>query len=64
MGSRQEFRDMVAFVDRKGIRPVISRTVQGLSNLRDIDNLFDEMKAGRQMGKLVIDIECQSSPPI
>ncbi|KAI8648625.1 PKS-ER domain-containing protein [Fusarium keratoplasticum] len=64
MGSRQEFRDMVAFVDRKGIRPVISRTVQGLSNLRDIDLLFDEMKAGRQMGKLVIEIEGQSSPRI
>ncbi|KAG5778702.1 hypothetical protein H9Q73_007647 [Fusarium xylarioides] len=27
MGSRQEFQDMVAFVDRKGLRPVISRVV-------------------------------------
>ncbi|RTE84564.1 hypothetical protein BHE90_000877 [Fusarium euwallaceae] len=64
MGSRQEFRDMVAFVDRMGIRPVISRTVQGLSNLREIDGLFEDMKAGRQMGKLVIEIEDQSSPRI
>ncbi|KAF5007182.1 hypothetical protein FDECE_6492 [Fusarium decemcellulare] len=64
MGSRQEFRDMVAFVGRKEIRPVVSRTVQGLSNIKDIDDLFDEMKAGRQMGKLVIEIEGQSSPRI
>ncbi|KAH7268973.1 oxidoreductase [Fusarium redolens] len=64
MGSKQEFRDMVAFVDRKGIRPVISRTVQGLSNLMDIDGLFDDMKVGRQMGKLVIEIEDPSSPKI
>ena len=64
MGSRQEFRDMVAFVDRKGILPVISRTVHGLSNLAEIDQLFDEMKAGRQMGKLVIEVGGQSSPRI
>ncbi|KAL6918480.1 hypothetical protein FSST1_009975 [Fusarium sambucinum] len=64
MGSRQEFRDMVDFVDRKGIRPVISRTVQGLGNLKDIDELFEDMRAGRQMGKLVIDIEGESSPKI
>nr|RBQ87621.1 hypothetical protein FVER53263_00022 [Fusarium verticillioides] len=64
MGSRREFRDMVAFVDREGIRPVISRVVQGLSNLKDIDGLFDDMKAGRQMGKLVIKMEEPSSPKI
>ncbi|KAF5609019.1 alcohol dehydrogenase [Fusarium pseudoanthophilum] len=60
MGSRQEFRDMVAFVDREGIRPVISRVVQGLSNLKDIDGLFDDMKSGRQMGALRF-IHIQSS---
>jgi NADPH:quinone reductase-like Zn-dependent oxidoreductase len=64
MGSRKEFRDMVAFVQRKGIRPVISRTVQGLSSLGEIDSLFEDMKAGRQMGKLVIDMEDQGSPKI
>jgi NADPH:quinone reductase-like Zn-dependent oxidoreductase len=64
MGSRQEFRDMVKFVEHKGIRPVISRTVSGLSNLGEIDSLFDDMEAGRQMGKLVIDIEDRSSPRI
>ncbi|SCV33839.1 related to alcohol dehydrogenase [Fusarium fujikuroi] len=62
MGSRQEFRDMIAFVDREGIRPVISRVVQGLSSLADIDGMFDDMKAGRQMGKLVITIDDPSSP--
>ncbi|EWG35815.1 alcohol dehydrogenase [Fusarium verticillioides 7600] len=64
MGFRKEFRDMVAFVDREGIRPVISRVVQGLSNLKDIDGIFDDMKAGRQMGKLVIKMEEPSSPKI
>ncbi|KAI1031058.1 hypothetical protein LB504_000015 [Fusarium proliferatum] len=59
MGSRQEFQDMVAFVDSKEIRPVISRVVQGLSSLAD---MFDDMKAGRQMGKLVITIDDPSSP--
>ncbi|KAF4345810.1 alcohol dehydrogenase [Fusarium beomiforme] len=64
MGSRKEFRDMVNFVERKGIRPVISRTVSGLESLEAIDSLFDDMKAGRQMGKLVIEIDGESSPRI
>ncbi|KAM5529792.1 zinc-binding dehydrogenase [Fusarium oxysporum f. sp. phaseoli] len=64
MGSRQEFRDMVKFVERKGIRPVISRTVSGLNNLEAIESLFDDMEAGRQMGKLIIEIGGESSPRI
>lgn len=57
MGSRKEFKDMVAFVNEKKIKPVISRVVKGLDNLKEIDTLFDEMKAGSQFGKLVIEIE-------
>lgn len=64
MGSRQEFRDMVKFVEDKGICPVLSRTVSGLGSLKEIDSLFEDMEAGRQMGKLVIDIEDRSSPKI
>lgn len=63
-GSRQEFCDMMKFVERKGIRLVISRTYPGLNNLREIDSLFDDMEVGRQMGKLIIEIEGQSSPRI
>ncbi len=56
MGSRQEFADMVKLVQTKHLRPVISRVVQGLDNLPLIDDLFDEMKSGRQFGKLVVRI--------
>jgi D-arabinose 1-dehydrogenase-like Zn-dependent alcohol dehydrogenase len=57
MGSRKEFKDMVAFVNEKKIKPVVSRVIKGLDNLKEIDSLFDEMKKGSQFGKLVIEIE-------
>ncbi|KAJ4389696.1 hypothetical protein N0V93_007168 [Gnomoniopsis smithogilvyi] len=56
MGSREEFRQMVKFVQEKQIRPVISKVVKGLRNLDGIDGLFADMKDGKQFGKLVIDI--------
>ncbi|KAF4973846.1 hypothetical protein FZEAL_9192 [Fusarium zealandicum] len=55
MGSRKEFRDMIAFVNEKKIRPIVSRTVKGLDNIREIDGLFAEMDEGKQFGKLVIE---------
>jgi D-arabinose 1-dehydrogenase-like Zn-dependent alcohol dehydrogenase len=61
MGSRKEFREMVAFVNEKNIKPVISRTVKGIDNLKDIDSLFEEMRKGSQFGKLVIEIGGTSS---
>ncbi|KAH6687924.1 oxidoreductase [Plectosphaerella plurivora] len=57
MGSRVEFRDMVRFVGEHKIRPVVSRTVKGLSNLEAINSLFEDMDAGRQFGKLVIELD-------
>lgn len=62
MGSRKEFKDMVAFVNERKIRPVVSRVVKGLGNIKDIDSLFDDMKKGTQFGKLVIEVEGASSP--
>jgi len=56
MGSRKEFRDMVAFVKEKNIKPIVSRTVKGIDNLKDIDGLFDDIKNGSQFGKLVIEL--------
>jgi D-arabinose 1-dehydrogenase-like Zn-dependent alcohol dehydrogenase len=56
MGSRQEFTDMVKFVDEKRVKPVVSRVVQGL-DIPQIDSLFDDMKAASQFGKLVIEIQ-------
>lgn len=61
MGSRQEFKDMIAFVNEKKIRPVVSRVVNGLDNLGEINTLFDDMKQGKQFGKLVIEIATQTS---
>ncbi|KAH8911405.1 NAD(P)-binding protein [Coniochaeta sp. PMI_546] len=60
MGSKKEFREMVEFVRQKKIRPVVSRTVKGIDNLEGIDGLFEDMKAGRQFGKLVIEFESPS----
>ncbi|KAJ8604869.1 hypothetical protein MRB53_041645 [Persea americana] len=56
MGSRREFREMVAFVKDKKLKPIISRSVKGLSNLAAVDTLFQEMKDGAQFGKLVIEV--------
>lgn len=61
MGSRKEFSDMVRFVREKQIRPVVHRVVHGIDNLKDINELFEDMKGGRQFGKLVIDIAGGSS---
>ncbi|RDA83744.1 hypothetical protein CP532_3658 [Ophiocordyceps camponoti-leonardi (nom. inval.)] len=56
-GSRREFAEMVAFVAEKRIRPVVCRSVRGLGRLEEIDGLFEDMDAGRQFGKLVVEIE-------
>jgi len=57
MGSRKEFADMVQFVQQKKLKPVVSRYVSGgLDNLAGIDSLFEDMKAGTQFGKLVIEM--------
>lgn len=61
MGSRAEFREMVKFVEEKKIQPVVSRVIKGLRNLEGIDSLFQEMKDGKQFGKLVIDISSSDS---
>jgi D-arabinose 1-dehydrogenase-like Zn-dependent alcohol dehydrogenase len=62
MGSRKEFKDMVAFVGEKKITPIVSKIAKGgLDNLKEIDGLFDEMKKGSQFGKLVIEIQVKGS---
>ncbi|KAG5953831.1 putative secondary metabolism biosynthetic enzyme [Claviceps sorghi] len=55
-GSRKEFGDMIAFITEKKIVPIISRTVRGLDCVGAIDGLFEDMKAGKQFGKLVIQV--------
>ncbi|KAJ3558380.1 hypothetical protein NPX13_g9717 [Xylaria arbuscula] len=56
MGSRKEFADMVAFVREHKIRPVVSRVVKGLDNMPEIEGLYEDIREGRQFGKLVIEI--------
>lgn len=62
MGSRKEFSDMVEFVNKKNLKPIISRVVRGL-DIEAIDGLFDDMKKGSQFGKLVVEVskEAESS---
>ena len=56
MGSRKEFKEMVEFVRKKKIRPIVSKVVDGIENLEGIEGLFEDMREGRQFGKLVINI--------
>lgn len=60
MGSRKEFGEMVRFVGEKKIRPVIERVVNGIDNLEAIESLFDDIKEGRQFGKLIVKIDQNS----
>lgn len=63
MGSRAEFKDMVDFVRREKIRPVVSRIVKGLENLEAINDLFEDLRDGKQFGKLIIEISSDSVSP-
>lgn len=57
MGSRREFGEMVRFVSEKKIRPVVQRVVHGIDNLEGINGLFEDLKTGRQFGKLAVKID-------
>ena len=57
MGSRKEFREMVAFVESKQIRPVVSRIIYGMDDLEALNELFEEMKNGSHFGKLVVNLK-------
>lgn len=63
MGSRKEFKDMVAFVNEKKIKPIVSRVVKGIDNIEEIDGLFEDMKKGSQFGKLIIEVADGSGSP-
>lgn len=62
MGSRKEFKEMVDFVKANKIYPVVSRVEQSeLDDLASLDSLFEDMKQGKQFGKLVIEFGKSSS---
>ena len=52
MGSQREFKDMVDFVDKHKIKPIVSAVYPGLE--KGSHQAFDLMKAGAQFGKIVI----------
>lgn len=56
MGSRKDFSDMLNFVNVHCIRPVVSRIVKGIENFSEVEELFRELREGKQFGKLVIQI--------
>ncbi|CAO3621826.1 unnamed protein product [Cunninghamella echinulata] len=55
MGSRQEFKDMVAFVNQYKIKPIVSHVWQGLTE-NSIHEAINTMRNGDQFGKLVLEI--------
>ncbi|KXS12811.1 NADPH:quinone reductase [Gonapodya prolifera JEL478] len=53
MGSNAEFRGMIDFIFQREIRPVISGVWAGLEKAEEA---FEEMRAGKQFGKVVVRI--------
>lgn len=60
MGSRREFGEMVEYVRDKQLRTVISRVADGIS-IDSIEPLFEDLKEGKQFGKLVVRISGEGS---
>jgi D-arabinose 1-dehydrogenase-like Zn-dependent alcohol dehydrogenase len=57
MGSRKEFKEMIDFIKQRRGKPVISRIIGGIDNIEGINSLFEDMKGGKQVGKLVVEID-------
>ncbi|CDH55740.1 alcohol dehydrogenase [Lichtheimia corymbifera JMRC:FSU:9682] len=55
MGSRAEFKQMVEFVDKHKIHPVVSKVFHGL-NQQNVDDAIDLLRTSNQFGKVVIEI--------
>lgn len=52
-GSRREFLEMIAFVQKHKVRPVISQVWDGLDS---VNAAMDTMRESSQFGKLVVSI--------
>ncbi|KAF8973461.1 hypothetical protein BGZ46_009835 [Entomortierella lignicola] len=57
MGSRLEFKQMLEFVSKHKLKPVVSQVWQGLESAEEA---FDTMKNGTQFGKLVLSLKTPS----
>jgi D-arabinose 1-dehydrogenase-like Zn-dependent alcohol dehydrogenase len=54
MGSLKEFKQMVQFVDKHQIQPVVHKSLCGFEA---VEEGFQIMKAGKQFGKIVVVID-------
>ncbi|MDC3412728.1 zinc-binding dehydrogenase [Aquibacillus sp. 3ASR75-11] len=52
MGSREELRDMLRFIETKDIKPVVDQVF----DLKDTQEAFDYLQAGKQFGKVALKI--------
>lgn len=52
MGSREELRELIAFMDKHQIKPVVGHTFE----LDDIETAFELLEVNKQFGKIAIDI--------
>lgn len=59
MGSRKEFKEVIKFIGKHKIHPVVD-SVYMMDDVDSVDDAFDVMKAGTQFGKLVIRIAIDS----
>lgn len=59
MGSRDEFRQLVAFIAEKHIKPIVDSS-HSFSNVEDA---FTLMKEGKNFGKIVIDVQSGGISP-
>ena len=53
MGNDKEFAEMVTFINQHKLKPIID----SVRPLDEVLSAFDEMKAGKQFGKLVLSLE-------
>lgn len=56
MGSRREFKEMLEFVDKYKVKPIVSNVFKGLS-VETVQQAVDEMESSVQFGKIVLDIQ-------
>lgn len=59
MGSRKEFKEVIQFIGKHQIRPIVD-SVYSIDDVDSVDDAFEVMKAGTQFGKLVIQIATDS----
>ncbi|KAK9466693.1 hypothetical protein V1512DRAFT_225664 [Lipomyces arxii] len=56
MGSLREFKEMLKFIDKHKIDPVIYKTVSGLDRIEDAFKLLMDKQ---RIGKIVVQLECK-----